>query len=109
MPYARSGEAVYDGGKIIFLFAVGLGIDEISACLRGLGQFLGGPFADFFRIPVTPNVRRQDCLVPFVYEITNGLSDQVTRNGKAGKSVIGKNLPSFLAVLFGDCRLVHAK
>ena len=45
--------------------------------------------------------------MPFVYEITNGLSDQVTRNGKAGKSVIGKNLPSFLTIFFGDCRLVH--
>jgi hypothetical protein len=47
--------------------------------------------------------------VAFVNKIANGLPDQVTRYGKAGKAVIRENFPSFLTVLFGNGSLIDVK
>ena len=44
-----------------------------------------------------------------VYQVADGLSHQMARNGKAGQAMITQYFPPFLAVLLGDSGFVHVE
>ena len=65
----------------------------------GVLQLLGGPGVHFGRVPVAPNVGRQDGLVPGVDVVQHGLADQVAADGEHLQVVLLQDRPLLGAVV----------
>ena len=90
MPDGGPGKAVHDRGEHLLVRA---GIEEPARRAGRVLDFLGGAATHALGIAVTPDVVRQDRLVPVVDQVADRLPDQVRRDGVAGQSALLQELP----------------
>jgi hypothetical protein len=75
--------------------------------MRRLLQLVGSPLIDPRRIPITPNIPRQNRLVPNVDRVAYSLTDQVRTDRMALKTHLLQKIPLGLAIPRVYMRFVH--